>query len=429
MNSALTRRLFLAVACCLLGNCVQAQNSWEPKLQKTETFTERQLEWFTHGSAPEWKAVNPAQTDTLAVLHPKTGDAAGLPLYVVLHSAGHDVRSCLECTKTRGNHDIYHAPDGFYALYLDCRANMVDWWWGGLKANEEPNAENASKAGLEETPCEKRVLATIAWTIQKYQIDPNRVYLCGNSMGGSGTLGIGLRHGDVFAAIKANVPAGARHAASRLGFTDEKGNEVPLAAIPFEELPEPPLCIDYSAPNDSWSHGHEVLFDGMNRCHYPLIAYWGNYGHANNTAKICEVNDLIESFDWLSIRKNAACPVFTNAACDDPVPWPEREKSTQPGQVNAFFRWANVSDSAKKLEMDLWLISNEELGSAIFTAPTRTTADVSLRRLQNFRIAPEQRVHWQFGSVKGVVNADANGLLTLPKLTISTEKVRLTLWF
>ena len=63
-------------------------------------------------------------------------------------------------------------------------------------------------SGGDPVPVERRVIDCVKWVIQTYEIDPNRVYLSGNSMGGSGTLGIGLRHGDVFAAIKANVPAG-----------------------------------------------------------------------------------------------------------------------------------------------------------------------------------------------------------------------------
>lgn len=403
-----------------------AEDAWKPAFEKEETVTQRKLEWFTNDSDPAWKAVNPEQSDSFAVLHPKTGDAEGLPLYVVLHSAGHDVRSCIECTKTKGNHDIYHAPDSFYALYVDCAANRIDWWWGGLSAHEAPNSGNAYKAGRELTPCEKRVTATVAWTIRTYKIDPNRVYLCGNSMGGSGTLGIGLRHGDVFAAVKANVPAGVKHAACRMYFTDDDCETLlPSAKVPYAALPEPPICIDYSAPNDGWSEGHEILFAGMKRDHYALIAYWGNFGHANNNEKICEINDLINTFDWLSVRKNAAYPVFTNAACDDPIPWPDREKSTKPGQMNAFFRWENVSDSARKLELNLYLIPNNALQSRFFQSPESTTADVSLRRLQNLKIRPNQSVKWTFGKQSGTVRADENGLLTIPGLVIQQKKTTL----
>lgn len=439
MNRRNVLRLGIAVACVSFlsfatgfsaGNLQAQEVGWSPKLEKTEIFTGRQLEWFTHGSKPEWKAVNPAQKDTFAVMHPKTEvkPEESRPLYVVLHSAGHDVNSCLECTKTVGNHDIYRAPDDFYALYLDCRANQAtDWWWGGLSAQEMPNAGNAHKAGFALSPCEKRVMDTVAWTIQKYGIDVNRVYLCGNSMGGSGTLGIGLRHGDVFAAIKANVPAGVLHAATRVGFMDEKGEIIPWENAPFAQLPEPPVCIDYSAPNDSWSHGHEILFDGMKRCRYALVAYWGNFGHANNTQNICTVNDLIDTLAWTEIRKNTAYPVFTNAACDNVIPWPEREKATEPGQVNTFFRWENGTDSAEKLQITLWMVTDEELGSKIFTAPKETVTDVSVRRLQNFRVAPNQKVKWTYGTQSGTVTADKNGLVTITGLKMTQEKVVLEL--
>ena len=115
--------------------------------------------------------------------------------------------------KTIGNHDIYRAPDDHYALYVDCRKNKGDWWGGGIHLKDA--GLTAKNSGGDPMPVEKRVMDTVRWTITKYGIDPNRVYLCGNSMGGSGTLGIGLRNGDVFAAIKANVPAGIEHAEER----------------------------------------------------------------------------------------------------------------------------------------------------------------------------------------------------------------------
>jgi len=59
------------------------------------------------------------------------------------------------------------------------------------------------------------VIDTVMWVVKQYELDENRVYLCGNSMGGSGSLGIGMRHGNVFAAIKANVPAKIEHVSQR----------------------------------------------------------------------------------------------------------------------------------------------------------------------------------------------------------------------
>ncbi|HEX4607600.1 MAG TPA: PHB depolymerase family esterase, partial [Urbifossiella sp.] len=286
-----------AAGCLLLAALTAAraqEPSWPPEKTKDAEFSGRKLDTFRHGVRPEWGYEAP-QRDTFLVLHPKQAKPNS-PLYVVLHSAGHDVHSCLACTTQPGNHDIYHAPPDFFALYLDCRANKGDWWWGSEKYK-----------GPEVGPAEKRVVDTVRWVVKEYGIDENRVYLCGNSMGGSGALGIGVRHGDVFAAVKANVPARVDHVSSRMYFA-------PRAVPAGVTLPDPPVVVDYSAPNDGWSKGHEAFAKAMNERRYPLVLYWGPFGHANNHAQILKVNDLINSFDWLGVRKNESYPVFTNAS-------------------------------------------------------------------------------------------------------------------
>jgi len=375
----------------------------------------RAAEVYKHGTRKEW-GYKAEQQDTFIVLHPKV-DRKGAPLYVVLHSAGHDVFSCVQCTPHPGNHDIYRAPDDFYALYLDCRANRGDWWWGGMPANDAELVKRNS--GGDPRPVERRVLDTVKWVMRKYEVDPNRVYLCGNSMGGSGTLGIGMRNGDLFAAIKANVPAGIEHASNRLYFPPATPPESP-------KLPDPPVAVDYSAPNDGWSFGHERFVKAANDRKYALYFYWGPYGHANNSGYILTVNDLINSFDWLSVKRNEAYPVFTNASCNDALPWPDRLTDKAPGQVNAFFRWKNVEDAEGRFEMDLFLTDAADLKTT-FKIPAAATADVSIRRLQKLQVKPGDSLQWKFGSAGGTVKADETGLLTLPHLELLPQATRLTL--
>src|SRR6201996_7212347 len=99
----------------------------------------------------------------------------------------------------------------------------------------------------------------------------------------------------------------------------------------------------------------------MNDHKYALFFYWGPFGHANNSANIMKVNDLINSFDWLAIKKNEPYVAFTNATTNDKLPWPEDLKNQKAGEVNAFFRWKNVSDSADKVETSLFLTSPKGL--------------------------------------------------------------------
>src|SRR5579862_8191338 len=95
----------------------------------------RPYDVYQHDAKADWGYKAP-QKDVFVVVHPKE-PRKGAPLYVVLHSAGHDVLSCVKCTAEVGNHDIYRSPEDFYALYLDCRANRGDWWWGGMHAKDE----------------------------------------------------------------------------------------------------------------------------------------------------------------------------------------------------------------------------------------------------------------------------------------------------
>ena len=420
MKTRLIRTLLFLLP-VLAFSRVNAQD-WPPTLERSEVINNRVTDRYRHGSLPQWGARNPEQTDEFAVLHPlvpELENAEDRPLYVILHSAGHSLAATLICQSEKGNHDIYDSPDDFYALILDCYANKeTDWWWGGLEPGEEINDISRDNAGPDLSPCEKRVIDTILWTIAHYKIDPNRVYLCGNSMGGSGTLGIGLNHGDIFAAIKANVPAGCRHADTRLFFPPNK--------VPEEvKIPDPPVCVDYSGSNDHWSADHAVLVNGMRLRKYPLMLFWGPFGHQNNHEKIEQINDLPNRFDWTAVRRNEAYPVFTYAASDSPNPWPdpvnECPAGAPAGQINGFFRWKTETDSADELSMTLRLASADELRSKIFAVPAATTADVSFRRLQKFHVEPNEAVYWTYGSLRGKVRADSEGVITIPRLPVETE--------
>ena len=392
-----------------------SQPVWPPgEPSSSKIFNDRKTETFRHGVRKEWGYDTP-QEDSLVVIHPRNTPANNAPLYVVLHSAGHDVFSCVDCTKTVGNHDIYRSPDDHYALYLDCRKNRRDWWWGGMHPRDKGLKERNS--GGSTMPVEKRVIDSVRWAIKRFKIDPDRVYLSGNSMGGSGTLGIGMRHGDVFAAIKANVPAGVEHVAERLFFPPK---EIPAGRV----LPDPPICLNYSAQNDGWSAGHGEFFEAMEERRYALMLYWGPFGHANNSERIKTVNDLIDSFDWLSVRKDEAYPVFTKATANSALPWPDNLKSKEAGQVNGYFRWKSREDTAEVLEVSLFLVTPENLKTR-FAIPKEVVADVSLRRLQNFRLSPGEEFRWEFGKAKGEGRVDNEGLIAIPRLRITGRPVML----
>lgn len=400
-----------ALVLAIIRPYVDPQPSWPPHAY--DNHNGRKLEFFYSNSKPEWGYAEPRE-DVCALVHPKT-DRAGAPLVVVLHSAGHDLLTCLQCARRIGDHDIYRTPDDVYALYLDCAYHRKeDRWWGDPK-REFP--------GFDLTPTEKRLMDTVRWAIETYRIDPNRVYLCGNSMGGSGTLGLGLRHGDIFAAIKANVPAGVEHACNRLG-----DGGLPAGV----QLPDPPVCVDYSSQTDTWSKNHERLIRLMHDRKYAYMFFWGSFGHDNNNASIAQRNDIIHDFDWLSVKKNEAYPVFTDASSDNPHPWPVRLKAdgknpvdTRPGQINGFFRWKVLAQSANRLELELSLAA-PDTKFAQLKAPQSATAMVTLRRLGGLAPRVGERLVWSFGDARGVAEKATLGKLDVtrtPKVLVVEKEV------
>lgn len=390
------------------------------KVENGALLLGRRLEFFKSISDSEY-GYSEEHKDTFAVHFPKDYDEnKKYPLYVVFHSAGHDIYSVLSCVLFPGNHDIYHTPDDMFGLFLDCRANSdTDWWWGGINAIGEGDPERAKTT----QPVEHRCIATVKWVIDNYNIDSDRVYAVGNSMGGSGALGIALPRGDIFAAIKVNVPAGVRHAADRCCLDSD-----PPAGF---TLPDPPVVVDYSAQNDVWSTGHELLYKSMREKRYALHGYWGEFGHENNNAVIAEHNDLVHAIPVLEIKLSEAYPVFTNADCDDTNPWEHKENYDISGQVNGFFRFKNIIDSGDKFVMELWMLSPTEITTRAIL-PEKATADLLIRRIQRFKLAAGESFKWNLthdnGSIScGTSHADDAGHPVIDRICLTQQVQTLTL--
>lgn len=389
-------------------------------VQKNGLLCGRRIEFFHHSSKAEW-GYTKEQQDTFAVHYPKDyKETETYPLYVVFHSAGHDVYSAVACVWAEGNHDIYHTPDGMFGLFLDCRANMNDWWWGGINAY---GVGDPARGGIVKQPVENRCIATVEWMLDNYNIDRDRVYAVGNSMGGSGALGVTLCRGDIFAAVKVNVPAGVRHAADRCCLDTEYPDGF--------SIPDPPIVVDYSAQNDEWSAGHEILYRGMREHRYALHGYWGEFGHENNHSVIAQYNDLVHAVPVFEMKKSQAYPVFTNADTDDLNPWENPEGCAAAGQVNGFFRWETLKDTADSFEMKLWLLRPSEWETRI-PLPETACADLLLRRVQEFKLSQGEKFSWKLTSadgeeLKGVSCAESGGYPSIRKLIIKRDAQILTL--
>lgn len=74
---------------------------------------------------------------------------------------------------------------------------------------------------------------------------------------------IGMRRGNIFAAANVAVPAEIDHLKARLF---------------GQEVPDPPVLVNFSAPNDGWSRGQEELLASFKEKRFPLVFSWGPHG-------------------------------------------------------------------------------------------------------------------------------------------------------
>lgn len=423
-----------AVVAILLSTC-QRVFAWPPVLDRESAISKsidgRRIERFTHTSRDTW-GYKDQHRNYFFLVHPKEEPKDSTPLCIVLHSANRTgldyLGYCFLNRKVDPNDNPSDygekIPADFYTLFLD--SNNDEWWGKGIVAGDP------TKYHMKPNPTERRVLDTIEWVATNYKIDRNRIYLTGVSMGGCGSLALALPHGDVFAAVRVWVPAGVGYASSRMGFLPQPAanasadeNAAWLRRISASDMPSPPVIVDLSAGNDTWSSDQADLFRAAREGCLPLIAGWGPFGHTGSYSPAAQFPPCAAAlaFPWMSVRKNEAYPVFTNASTDDRIPWPiVGDGAKQTGQRNAYFRWKSIEDSSERIAMRLWLECPETVRNAV-KFHDKSVADVTLRRLQQFKVGANVSYQWKLlcnGNTigSGTIKPDVAGLLTIPKVPI-----------
>lgn len=195
-------------------------------------------------------------------------------LVVYLHgSGGNDNRDMDRTVNYNGNTgtwwDFECGEFGFIGLSVNGYAATA---YGANADSEDPVTARASELA------ELEVLAAIEQVKANYNIDENRIFLMGNSMGSAGTTWLACKYPDKFAAISASglLPALAgsegmddmgKREYSKLGdkpFRVVMGSEdrfYPTARATYEELKEMGLNITFRTVvggyhNTAWSQGN-----------------------------------------------------------------------------------------------------------------------------------------------------------------------------
>jgi pimeloyl-ACP methyl ester carboxylesterase len=398
-----------------------------------------------------------------------------LPVMIFLHGA-------------RGNR--YGAPLDYIYPYCAYGVYPIDesetWYFGFARKHDyRKNTPVEAGDGIENFT-EQRILRMVYDLMRKPPgpaVDPQRIYLFGHSMGGTGSLAFAERYPNVFAAIYSGQPVTYFQAtpgvteswptllAQRWGAQElnlpiaisapngwaahlQKYNGVGVfdwenLRAAFDPAAKPNRSGDEMVPFsvDHGTRDEAVLFASQGQPLYPLLVasprawsggitdtdhLWSVFGFPLPT--MAKVKDV--PFWGFNVIRDETVPGLSRLSSNDPNP------PDQPTTYNQTILWSaswNAWDSPPVDKPGEWRISFCAIGADSVTkgnpkcgSGVEQTVDITPRRVQQFVITPGKAYDWENihlsdGKVlaNGTVIAGVNGLLTIPGVQVLPDGNRL----
>ena len=158
----------------------------------TERIQELSYQFEEAGEAMEYQLYVPSTYDA----------ATPSPLIVLLHGLGSNPGQVI---RYQGLTDL--AEERGYIVVAPMGYNVRGWYGSGgpgvasLQGGALDALENLGELS------EMDVMNVLELTLEAFNVDPDRVYLAGHSMGGGGTWHIGIKYPDIWAALAPVAPA------------------------------------------------------------------------------------------------------------------------------------------------------------------------------------------------------------------------------
>jgi hypothetical protein len=307
---------------------------------------------------------------------------------------------------------------------------------------------------------EEKIMRTVYDIIHDpyYNVDTNRIYAFGHSMGGTGALGLGMHYGNVFAAVYCSEPMTNWAVSGSAGGQDWVSDVEPKWGTTASNLPIENqghwsnLITPYNGWGIwNWTNRHAMLdsLAGMEMAYIALYHgtlddvidfeteaqpfyqhfYSGKRAFAGNIFITDHTwNGFFDPPDWVfgnfEFRKNEAIPAFSNASNSTPMP------PAGAASFNTDLEWSASWHDFDGPPIDY----NSMFRITLRSLTTNQTADVTIRRFQGFHINANDTIHWWNVSMltgdtltSGTVFADKYGLATVPGFSITTDGNRLIL--
>lgn len=407
------------------------------RVEKPESFNYVEnptLYYYVRWEAPPRCAAHGKPYDYLVAVPPRLAKPA--PVGIHLHCWGANLNG--------GYGWWYQAEQGH--LLISSNQIPYDWWTGYHERYfQGPAEEETWKQGVVRPYTQRRLLAFLDWVATRWDVDPTRTHVAGNSMGGSGAPMLAIRFPQRIAWatgwVGVHVPSRSpqfRGSYERVWGSREwdvkfeDGNSVwdhfndawYLRNHPRQEIGL--ICFS-NGKNDGgigWPQAVE-FYRALQETKRPHVFVWGQAGHGQRALLPLSLSDRQMPMD---LRIDQSLPAFTSCSLDDDPGGGDPADGDPRGQVNLYLYWQtdDLVDRPDRWEITLGLVEK---------APKdQCTVDLTPRRLQQLQPRPGQVFHWRNVSRSdgrqlqaGEATADRHGLVTLEKVRVGRGKNRVAL--
>ena len=374
------------------------------------------------------------------------------PVMLWLHGFGDKWRPCMK------------AANWFADMIVIAPNDPLGTWFYGY-SDQLPDGE--ANKGTVVNYTERRIFFYLDHFAKTLPTDPNRVYVLGGSMGGTGATSLALRYPHRFAGADARKGATNRRYCHwrrqceriwgkvETGVRNNEGVNVwdwqnmawyaqhhhkrstwirtingrEDTSIPYRQLAGPPGVkpMSFYAAMERFKIGHQC--------------FWDVSSHSKRPAKPFRHDDWWDPFrdGTTFLRLDLSFPAFSNfSANDNPgtgkgdAVGGDRQLGDNTydgdpdGGFNRFLRWnsTTIVDKPDEYAIDLKMSAraNGYKGKGV------ETVDVTPRRLQKFVVKPGMKFAWSTATGQaGKTTADAEGILTVPGVKVTTAWTTLTI--
>lgn len=366
---------------------------------------------------------SPAKINYMFFGNAKQGWREGIPYKFYLAITENTVKVAICGRQWTGGRPLLESKDG-----RDHCPAINTWYYGyPERIYETTSYENKVIPNYSE----EQILGIARWVQEYLGVDPNKCYISGGSMGGSGAVSMGFHHPGVFAHIYANVPAVAYTPEGNLGrlicfcgpLDDtvvthegkpflEHMNSILTAQRTKANLPFLFMLSGRTDRSIPWPN-NPPFYRAMNEARQAFVAYWSDGEHGTAGKDFPKNSHFAPAREKFALDKSYLA--FSNCSNNDDPGNGDEDNGDAVGWINRGLDWEDIADTPAEYSVTV-LAYYDGLKYPL-------TVDVTPRRLQKFIVKPDEMLNVLIDPGESQqAKADENGLITISGLTISDGK-------